>query len=454
MPVIMEMIFCKRSFDMQKIFSAIVLVTMIFFGIIACDNSSTPFNQNNNNDDPGIPGDNSAIGETLQLNGVPVYDYDTGYQPFVYDGTLILRSAGDNVFNGSTDAIVSASITNNLLSFTLSSVPAGKLLPVSNYFTATPASAKGVIVESFDYDNYDGSYDFDWDTFESYCISLSNKNNIDERIVYIYIDQNAVITGIDMEFYCELSLQKGWNTVKIDSASNTIKTFVPDENYIWLSNSEVGPEDYPYVPNLLFLPGKTINISGTINVKVNNTFPAGGITLELISKNELIDIYDIPNGTNPVSWEFNDLPQLQNHPSFHLTIYPQADRNTFYDIAYLPLQNDGNANVIDNDDYGDTEYEISNIVLGNININTMPVSVTVTGISNEATIYSDPNNYNFRYGMKIPNSGSYSFLLPNNIGNWLWFNLVPSSGQQYITKGRLYAGSAIILNTALMYPWQ
>ena len=100
------------------------------------------------------------------------------------------------------------------------------------------------------------------------------------------------------------------------------------------------------------------------------------------------------------------------------------------------------------------EFELENVQLSTETISTVTVQLPVIGtISPNTTIYADSRPFSTTYGMKINNAGTYNFRLPNEVGKWLWFRIVPPApGQKYITKGRFNINSSVTLNTAELLP--
>ena len=384
--------------------------------------------------------ENSAIGDRLQVSNAHMYDYDDEsgiISPFLYTGNLELRSYGWGLFRDylePEDALIVTTITNNSLSFDIGAVLTSKLSPVIDGLSSVPSNVRGVLISSLDYD--------DWENDEWYYFSLVNRNNVNQMVEFVYVDRDAVITGFDGWQYWELSLKAGWNSVQYDRDRQTFTSFVPDENYIWL-NGVADPNDGIGM-DPLFIEQYTDKISGTINITVDGSFPAGGIKLEAFSSNESIGIVDIPSGTNPVSWEFADFLPIGGqwnwgYVYFRVTVYPEANRNTF--LIYQPsVQSQGN--------YVGTG--INNVLLSNISITTQTVSVSVSGFDVNATMYANDYHSGANYGVEISGNGNYSFKVPNDLGNWLWFWVAPSSGQRYLTKGRLDARLPVVLNAAAM----
>ena len=438
------------------------LTALIVFYLFACDmgNGNGSGNDGNN----GLSGgETGAFGGQIEVNNAQVfqYDEDTGAViPFAHNDSMEFvssRAAGsmdewlfDIDWENHLDLEISVSIVNNKLSFDTGVVSTVNISPLSGIFTSSTAGVKGTVIESLYYSRYfeDEGY---WD--ESYSFILTNKNNICEQVIFVYVDQDAEITGLN-GLYLELSLKSGWNSVKYDYDRQTMQTFSPDNNYIWLTGGNVLlPEDQEAGFRIIDVSA----ISGTISVTIDGQFPAGGFKLEIRGVEP--EILDIRAGSNPVSWEFDIPEELKEYNDFmgvFMVVYPTLDRNAFFVINNLSVQSQGERHWVSDDEFGRGIYEITDAVL-QVSVNTIIIPVTVTGFSSNPAIHADKFFYgSFRYGMYIQGSNPHNFQLPDNVGlnvkgeNWLWWNVSDSSGS-YISKGRLNAALPVSLNIAEMY---
>lgn len=417
-------------------------------------------------------GMSSAIGNRLYVSDFPVFDYDTDkVVPFEFDGKIDLLSNGWTCFlddweNPADPLEIPAFVVNNKLSFDTGEIPNELLLPLGDGLYSTPPNVKGRIVQSFSYSEWEeGEDEFGHhfiETTVNYEFSMLNKNNLNESIGFIFVDKDAVISGIDWQYW-ELTLKKGWNSVKFDNDRLTTVSFVPDENYIWVNNGLSNADEGGMIGMPLLVDNEnTVKISGTISVSIDGSFPAGGIILEAFF-GESLGVFDISSATNPTLWEFSGFPPISyGHVGFYLKIFPSSDRKTFY--TYRPsVQSNGNTIDTGGDD---PKFKIENVVLQNISVNTITVPISIIGINNEVTLYSDrysysllnPNNNISKFGMTILTNGSYDFIMPDTLGlnndtneNWLWFKITADLDKEYISKGRYKAGSSISLNIAEMY---
>jgi len=280
---------------------------------------------------------------------------------------------------------------------------------------------------------------------------MVNKNNLNEIIEFIYVDRDAEIIGIDVWAYYELSLKKGWNSVKFDYDRSTCVSFVPDENYIWINGIGVGAGGDGGDVLLDLEKDNVIKISGTINVTVDEQFPASGIIIEAFNGgSEPIGTYNIISATNPISWEI-EIPEQVQYINFRIKIYPDTTTQYVYNVY---VRNNGNYTEV-----SENTHELSNVELSDINITTTTSPFSITGINGNTSIFASYYIYNefFRrnISMQVPNNGSYYFKIPNmyintNNERWLWFGVETSSGY-YLSKGRLNLVSEVNLNIAQMY---
>ena len=415
---------------------------------------------------------NSAIGGTLAISNAQLYDYDGDAETiisFVQNGSLELHSRSYELFNTGEiyweeegDVIVTE-VINNKLSFSIGSVPTSKLSYVYDNLTAIPSNVKGVIVTSLDYD--------DMEYWEDSCsFRLINKNNFSEEIAFVYVDRDAVINGVDW-LYWDLSLKEGWNLVKFDYDREKVTSFVPDDNYIWMTGglSNIGEKLMGF-----FIDQPTCTISGNLNVLVDGAFPEGGIELISYSNNNLPDF--ISDGPNPIAWEIEAKPLLgiygrEEYINFSVNAYLDAEKKSFLKNFRLQVQvtNPGNFILCDNpahyyyDDLSGTDvhqdymgygvivaYKLEGLEFEHLEIKTKTVPVSVSGLSGNAVIYFDDYNSSIRYGMEINGNGTYNLKIPVEAGNWLWFRIELSSGQQFITAGRMDTRLPVALNLSEM----
>jgi hypothetical protein len=411
-----------------------------------------------------LPTEAAPTGGNNDWSSFPMYQLDsaTGLMtPFVPEGDMKFFSLEAGLFRcrnweDPNEFQLPAEIVNNRLVFDLPfPVPFASLHELDDMLDSSAAQeVRGVSIMGF------GNVRFcELEGEEVYTMFiLVNKNNLSDIVGFTYVNRDTKITGIDYSDHYDLDLKQGWNTVKYDIDRATNVNFTPDANFVWLTGDFMGYGD----GDMGEWHDGIIKISGTINISVNGQFPAGGFKLEAFHDGG-VGIIDRPTGSITQSWsfDFSDSDDSWGGFSFlKLTIYPDADRQIFYEY-YPGTQTFGTLNKISENEWGRPLYEVTDRVLRPISITTITVPVSIAGTLpvGNITIYADSYPFSDRHGMFLSGRGPRNFLLPNDLGlsfwggdkNWLWFNLVTDQGQSYISRGRLDASSPVVLNISQMY---
>jgi len=424
----------------------------------------------------------SGNGDHFSGNNISVFAYDNDViSPFSYSGNLALKAydydGGYGLFEVEDydedwyiiPVNMPISISNNKLSFEFNNIQDEKLGTLRQEFYSNPGNVKGRIVSSF----YYYKWNKEWNG-EQY-LRLTNKNNFNEEVAYIFVNSDVTITGIHW-LYWELSLKKGWNTVKFDHDRLTVTNFTPDSNYIWIFNADVYGNKIRKDMPIQIERDNVKKISGTINVTVDGIFPAGGFSLEAYKSYMSFDVNPLHSPiNNPVSWEFDFNPSQSRRDSvsFLLKIYPNEDRQTVFvynntGIEYGRPQGNYSNEIEECISYDPQycydhlqtcfRYELYDVELNSVHIKTITVPVTLNGFDSGTTLYADDYYGGRNCSIQISGNGNHQFKLPKDIGlnykneNWICFFV--EYPQRRITKGRLNASSTITLNYTGMYPFQ
>jgi len=411
MEVIMKGIF--------KLFGIIVLVAIIGFSMVTCDDGGGGEggggNGNGSNQQEEYPNINiTPIGNTLTINDVQVYKQHSNngeyyYEEYTKSGIVELThlqyidyNAYSNFLNGINDynniyktCLISEAINSNpsvkimngKLSVNLGTPKSGFLTLMSNYYHYLNNWSnlyEGVI------DGFDGSVS----PSDAKFFTLYNFNNIDEyeNVIisltkssggYVYVDKDVTISIVINKNSYKISYKKGWNKLEIEDEGTTDK-WVIDEALGIIS----GTITLTDVPN----PAPNVQLSVSGNDYYSGSYWNGNTYLTLSG-----------SGTQTVNWSIpirgdNFSP---SNGSFSLNVTTSdSDRFSFQISATNPI-NISSANT-------------SGINLGTVSLKTLTLKGTIN-----VTYKGQLVPYVYITAYIYPNAGgSVSLNLPSAGTSW------------------------------------
>jgi len=393
---------------------------------------------NGNNGETNI-GSSAHLGQTITISNMPVYMYDweTGtLAPMNHDEPIELeRSYNEYIFDEPNSLIYELELT--IVAGKISvTIPAPKpeelvnIITAYSQFTANPSGVKGLTVNCF------GDYGI--------LLDLSNKDDPNLHTAFVYVDRNVQIIGISGDFFWDVSLIQGWNTVILNYQTRTASLGTLGNDYVWvygrdvergLDSSAPGPQD--------FNDNEPI-VGGTISgATIDGQVPGGGCEITYLDRyiDRVNSVFVEADGT----WEMDISSKTGNHGTFLLTLYADTGRKNYFNQT--PYFN-----------YGYDNRNPLNITLDARNINTRQITVTLTNATGEVTI--NPSGYAYFYlpgyeGLVTFGNGTSTMKISvrnDYLGNndYYWFRVV-SGSSIYITKGRVNVTTPVMLDINQMY---
>ena len=420
----------------------------------------------------GAPGGNEEtnigssvhLGDTISIKNMQVYSYVYSYESGDWQWNLTAMNNAEPVelnlpeygeyaplFNFDSAMPLPLMITWGKINIEIPVPAADSLGPIDSdsYLTSSNSSARGFVLHSFiHYEYYDYEDNYGWGN--RFYLYFRNKNDFNYYAAFIYVDRDTVITGIGASKYWECSLKQGWNSVIVNGQDGTVKTGIPDENYVWVLGNEGDSDIYPFkVAGRPYIDGRGAKtLEGTISTTVDGVPPAGGYDIVILENDWGNTIMEIISATGstwsitiPTAYQFG----YDRYFYFYVIIYPDADRKNYFtrypDISSYLHQ------------YDETTQTLSDIVLSVRPINTRQMTVNV---SNLGTVEAKIIPYHFylyegsENGMFISGNGTITMKTEQYSDDFCWFRVVTDTNT-YVTKGRIDTSSTVNLDISQMF---